>query len=53
MALLVLLTKCLIFSGVRECFAFAEGSACGGAKPNVPFAGWHRISKYFVRWELL
>jgi hypothetical protein len=22
----------------------------GGAKPNVPFAGWHRISKFFVRW---
>jgi len=31
-------------------FAFAEGSACVvGAKANVPFAGCHRISKYFVR----
>jgi hypothetical protein len=32
MALLVLLTGCLIFKGVRECFAFAEGSACGWGK---------------------
>jgi hypothetical protein len=32
MALLVLLTDCLFFSGVRECFAFAEGSACGWGK---------------------
>src|SRR5690606_27012442 len=29
---------------VRECFAFAEGSAlCVGAKPNVPLACWHKI----------
>lgn len=31
-------------------FGFAEGLACGvGAKPNVPFAGCQRISKYFER----
>ena len=29
-----------------------EGLACAvGAKANVPFAGRHRISKFFVRWE--
>jgi len=29
-----------------------EGLACAvGAKPNVPFAGCNRISKYFVRWR--
>jgi hypothetical protein len=32
MALLVLLTDCLFFRGVRECFAFAEGSAYGWGK---------------------
>ncbi|RIK47721.1 MAG: hypothetical protein DCC60_09740 [Ignavibacteriae bacterium] len=27
-----------------------EGSACDiGVKANVPFACWHKISKYFVR----
>jgi hypothetical protein len=30
--------------------AFAEGLACAvGAKATVPFAGWHRISKFFVQ----
>lgn len=37
MALWVLLTDCLFFSGVREFFAFADGAACVSAKPNVPF----------------
>jgi len=32
-------------------FGFAKGRLVRWAKPNVPFAGWHRISKYFVRWE--
>lgn len=53
MALLALLTDCLFFSGVRECFAFAEGSAlCVGAKPNVPLVRWQKFN-FFVRWGVL
>jgi hypothetical protein len=43
-------SRIICFYGVRECFAFAKGRLVCRAKPNVPFAGWHRISKYFVRW---
>ncbi|MCO5254152.1 MAG: hypothetical protein M9892_07315 [Bacteroidetes bacterium] len=52
-ALLVLLTDCLFFSGVRECFAFADGLACAvGAKANEPFAGRHKIElKKMCGWE--
>jgi len=39
MALLVLLTGCLYFSGVRECFAFAEGLACGWGKTKCAICG--------------
>jgi len=36
-------SRIICFYGVRECFAFAKGWLAGGAKPNVPLAGWLKL----------
>jgi len=45
-----------VFLSVRRqksgSFGFAKGWLAGGAKPNVPLAGWLKLFLKNVRWEI-
>lgn len=47
LALLVLLTDCLLFSGVRDCFEYAEGLACWLGKAMCHLCGGRNYSRHY------
>jgi hypothetical protein len=51
MGLLALLIVLLFFKCIRECFAFAEGLACGWGKAKCATCGWAKIVLKKCGWK--